>query len=263
MVKRRLRVIVACRIFEPELEMIRDASDGVEIRYIDQGFHMTPRKMGPAIQEQVDLVSGKSDKIVLGYGLCANGIVGVKAREQGLYVPKSHDCIALFMGSGDTYRKAIKTRPGTFYLTAGWIADRKDPLSYMEDVYTPRMGRETAEWGMKEELKNYSHFALINTGAGNLNQLRKQTLKNATFFDKEFDELPGSLMLFRKMVMGPLQGNEFLFIKPGAAVRQNLFIDYGQKASPEKTVLEPNLPPLQPSLAAGSDHPVKVTGPDK
>ena len=57
---------------------------------------------------------------------------------------------------------------------AGWIEDRKDPLSYMEDCYVPRMGPEMAEWGMKEELKNYSHFVLIDTGAGNLENLRRR-----------------------------------------------------------------------------------------
>ncbi len=246
---------------QPELEMIREPDDNVEIRYLDQGLHMTPRKMGPAIQEQVDLASGQFDEIVLGYGLCANGVVGVKAREQGLYITKSHDCIAIFMGSYKTYRAAIKKRPGTFYLTAGWIEDRKDPLSYMEDQYVPRMGWKTAEWGMKEELKHYSHFVLINTGAGNSDQLRRQTLRNAAFFGKEFDELSGSLVLFRKMTNESLENNDFVFIKPGALIRQNLFLDHGKKASLEKIDLEPNLAPLKPSWAVWSSQPVEEPGP--
>ena len=246
---------------QPELEMIREPDDDVEIRYLDQGLHMTPRKMGPAIQKQVDLASGRFDEIVLGYGLCANGVVGVKAREQGLYITKSHDCIALFMGSYETYRAAVRNRPGTFYLTAGWIEDRKDPLSYMEDQYVPRMGWKTAEWGMKEELKHYSHFTLINTGAGNSIQLRRQTLKNAAFFGKEFDELSGSLLLFRKMITEPLGNNDFLFIKPGALICQNLFLDYDKKTSSEEIDLKPDLPPLKPSPAVWSSRPVKESGP--
>lgn len=260
MVERKHRVIVACRIMQPELEMIRKPGDGVEIRYLDQGLHMTPRKMGPAIQEQVDLASGRFDKIVLGYGLCANGIVGVQAREQGLYVPRSHDCIALFMGSNEIYRTAIKKRPGTFYLTAGWIKDRKDPLSYMEDRYVPRMGRETAEWGMKEELKHYTHFVLIDTGAGDLDQLRRQTLENAKFFGKELEEIPGSLALFRNMIMDPLRDDDFIFIEPGGSIRQTLFFDFGGKASPEETDRGPNPIPLRQSLAVGSGQPEEEPG---
>lgn len=242
------RVIVACRIMQPELEMLRKPNDGVEIRYLDQGLHMTPQKMAPDIQEQVDLVSGRFDEIVLGYGLCANGIVGVQAREEGLYVPRIHDCIALFMGSCEAYRTAIKKRPGTFYLTAGWIEDRKDPLSYMEDRYVPRMGRETAEWGMKEELKHYSHFVLINTGVGDLDRMRRQTLENAKFFGKEYEEIPGSHTLFRKMIMEPLRDNDFIFIDPGGSIRQTMFLCLGGKASPDETDLDLNPISLRPPV---------------
>lgn len=231
------RAIVACRIMQPELEKIRKQDDGVEILYLDQGLHMTPQKMAPAIQEQINQVTGDCAQVVLGYGLCANGIVGVRAPEQGLYVPRSHDCIALFMGSFEVYRNAIKKRPGTFYLTAGWIENRKDPLSYMEDRYVPRMGRETAEWGMNEELKHYTHFVLINTGAGDLEFLRKQTLKNAAFFGKQYDEMTGSLAIFRKIVSEPLGGDDFFFITPGHAICQAPFIEGIGKACSKATNL--------------------------
>jgi len=251
------RVIVACRIMQPELEKIRLPESGVEIRYLDQGLHMTPKKMAPVIQEQIDLVTGRFDEIVLGYGLCANGIVGVLAREEGLYVPRSHDCIALFMGSFEAYRKAIKKRPGTFYLTAGWIEGRKDPLSYMEDRYVPRMGREMAEWGMKEELKHYSHFVLINTGVGDLDRMRRQMLENAKFFGKEYEEIPGSLALLRKMIMEPLRDNDFIFIEPGGSIRQTMFLCFGGKDSPDETDLGPNPVSSIPPVLPESNHPGK------
>jgi len=233
---------------QPELEKIRKPGNGVEIRYLDQGLHMTPKKMAPLIQEQIDLVTGRFDEIVLGYGLCANGIVGVQARKEGLYVPRSHDCIAFFMGSCEAYLTAIKKRPGTFYLTSGWIEDRKDPLSYMEDKYVPRMGRETAEWGMKEELKHYSHFVLINTGVGDLDRMRRQTLENAKFFGKEYEEIPGSLALLRKMIMEPLRDKDFIFIEPGGSVRQNMFLSLGRKVSPDETDLDPDPVSFRPMV---------------
>lgn len=249
------RAIVACRIMQPELEKIRKQGEGVEILYLDQGLHMTPKKMAPAIQKQIDQMTGGCAEVVLGYGLCANGIVGVRAPEQGLYVPRSHDCIALFMGSFEVYRSAIKKRPGTFYLTAGWIEGRKDPLSYMEDRYVPRMGRQTAVWGMNEELRHYTHFVLINTGAGDLAFLRKQTLKNAAFFGKQYDEMTGSLSMFRKIVSEPLGGDDFFFITPGHAICQAPFIEGIGKASSKVTSLERpiSLCPLDlaPSEVAG------------
>jgi len=79
-------VIVACRVMMPELEKARDQDSGVEIRYLDQGLHRTPDKMAGLIQGQIDEAAQYAVRIVLGDGLCSNGIVGVTARQQGLFI---------------------------------------------------------------------------------------------------------------------------------------------------------------------------------
>ncbi|MBU0545361.1 MAG: DUF1638 domain-containing protein, partial [Proteobacteria bacterium] len=157
----------------------------------------------------------------------------------------------------EAYRTAIKKRPGTFYLTSGWIEDRKDPLGYMEDKYIPRMGRETAEWGMKEELKHYSHFVLINTGVGDLDRMRRQTLENAKFFGKEYEEIPGSLALLRKMIMEPLRNKDFIFIEPGGSIRQNMFLSLGGKAFPDQINLDSDPASLRPPVQFEPGRPGK------
>ncbi len=97
--------LVACRVMEPELEAVRGDEDRVEIRYLDQGLHRTPQKMAAAIQEQIDQAAAYATRIVVGYGLCSNGIVGITAGQKGLYFPHCHDCIAFFMGSHRAWRK--------------------------------------------------------------------------------------------------------------------------------------------------------------
>lgn len=67
------RVLVACQIFQPELEMLRTTESIIEIRYLDQGLHRYPHKMPSLVQDQIDQVAARADKIVLGYGLCSNG----------------------------------------------------------------------------------------------------------------------------------------------------------------------------------------------
>ncbi|MEE9612492.1 MAG: DUF1638 domain-containing protein, partial [Desulfatiglandales bacterium] len=165
---RERKVIVACQVVEPELEWVRRGNSHVEIRYIDQGLHRTPKNMADFVQEQIDQAVGYATQMVLAYGLCSNGIVGVTARKQGLIVPRSHDCIGLLLGSPAAYKKAFEERPGTYYLTPGWVAEKKDPLGIVEYEYEPKFGRETSMWVMEEELKHYTHIALINTGVGGL-----------------------------------------------------------------------------------------------
>jgi hypothetical protein len=217
-------VLVACRVIEPELEAAKGDEDSVEIRYLDQGLHRTPQKMAAFLQEQIDQAAVYANRIVVGYGLCSNGIVGLMPRQQGLYLPHCHDCIAFFMGSHRAYLKAFEARPGTYYLTPGWVAEKKDPLGIIEEDYAPRLGRETAFWAMGEELKHYTHIALINTGAGNIEPLRERAKENARVLNKQYEEIQGSLDFFKKLIGGPYTTGEFFFLKPGLKITQEMFL---------------------------------------
>jgi hypothetical protein len=216
--------LVACRVMEPELEAARQGNQLVEIFYLDQGLHRIPQKMADQVQEAVDQASVTADRIALGYGLCSNGIVGVTARQQGLIVPRCHDCIAFFLGSAKAYQEDFNSRPGTYYLTPGWIAECKDPLSIIRNEYEPQFGRETAEWVKREELKHYTHIVLIDTGVADLEPMRKIATENARFFKMEYVEIEGrSLKYFNKLVKGPYPAEEFIFLDPGAVVTQEMF----------------------------------------
>ena len=63
-----------------------------------------------------------------GYGLCSQGVIGVRANDCTLVVPRVDDCIAIFLGSASAYKKQSRTEPGTYYLTKGWIEVGESPL---------------------------------------------------------------------------------------------------------------------------------------
>jgi hypothetical protein len=219
------RVVVACRIFGPELEMLnRRAGGPAEIRYLDQSLHRTPKLMPDLVQAQIDEAAGYASQIVLGYGLCSNGIAGVTAPPQGLIVPRVHDCIALFLGSRASYERAFRDRPGTYYLTAGWVSENRVPLGILENEYVPRVGREKAEWALGEELKHYTHIALIDTGVEDLGPLRGRAMENARFLDKQYEEIQGLLGYFEKILCGPYLDGDFFLLKPGETITQDLFL---------------------------------------
>ncbi len=217
-------LVIACGSIQPELEMLKTEAPKTSVIYMDQNLHRSPDKMKVVLQEAIDKHASKTDRLVLGYGLCSNGVVGVKAPGQGLYIPKAHDCITLFMGSRDAYNNAFKKRPGTYYLTKSWIENEKDPLGLMENEYTQRVGAEDAEWSIKQELKNYSHIAFINTGAGDIHQYRKRALDNAKFFDLEYIEIDASNGFLMKILKGPYDEENFLYFKPGEKVTQEKFL---------------------------------------
>lgn len=216
-------VVIACRVMEPELtQVLAGAEEPVEVLYLDQSLHRTPTKMPGQLQEKIDQAAQTASRIVLGYGLCSNGVVGVTARQQGLIIPRCHDCIALFLGSPSRYQEIFSQKPGTYYLTPGWIAEKKDPLGILEEN-TAKFDRETAEWVMEEELKHYTHIALIDTGVEEMAPLRARAMENAEILKKQYTEIPGSLDYFREIVSGPYSEEKFLHLKPDQAFKQEMF----------------------------------------
>jgi hypothetical protein len=204
-----------------ELEKVAEGRP-VTLSFLDQGLHRTPQKMASLIQERIDH-AGRADRIVVGYGLCSGGIKGIRFSGGELVLPKCHDCIGLFLGSMEAYRQAFASRPGTYYLTPGWVAAKKDPLGIIYDDYAPKHGIETALWVMGEELKHYTHIALINTGVGDIDSLRSRTRENCTALEKEYREIEGSLAYFEKLVAGPYDGEDFVVIADGTEVEQEHF----------------------------------------
>jgi hypothetical protein len=217
------RVVIACRVMEPELNHVQaEGGERAEVLYLDQSLHRTPTKMLGQLQERIDQVAQTASGVVLGYGLCSNGVVGVTARRQGLIIPRCHDCIALFLGSPARYQEVFCQKPGTYYLTPGWIAEKKDPLGILEEN-TAKFDRETAEWVMEEELKHYTHIALIDTGVEEMAPLRARARENAAILKKQYEEIPGSLDYFREIVHGPYREEKFLRLTSGEAFTQEMF----------------------------------------
>jgi len=219
------RVVIACGALQPELEHLRQGHENeVQTFYLPQNMHRAPHQLPEMIQEKVDQAAAYASRIILGYGLCSNGIVGVKAPEQGLVVTKSHDCVALFLGSLDKYWQVSRDHPGTYYLTRGWINEGKDPLGTMERDYIPRLGRTWAEWGAREEIKHYTRFVFINTGVGDTQALRDRAMENARFFGKEYLEVQGDLEYLRRIMFGPYDKEYFYLVPAFEKVQQRWYI---------------------------------------
>ena len=218
-------MIIACRVMEPELAHLLSEKNGeddqTDILYLEQALHRTPAKLLGQLQEKIDQVARTASRIVLGYGLCAKGIVGITAGETELIIPRCHDCIALFLGSPSRYQAVFREKPGTYYLTPGWVAEKKDPLGIIEEQ-VPRYGRETAKWVIEEELKHYTHIALIDTGVEEMAPLRARAMENAAVLKKQYEEIPGSLDYFRELLRGPYAEEKFLRLRPGEKFTQEM-----------------------------------------
>jgi hypothetical protein len=210
-------------------EMLPLLPDGMAHQTFDFGLHVNPAKLRNALQEAIDAVSGQYDTIILGYGMCAQAIIGIKANGCQLVVPRVDDCIAIFLGSRSAYSAQCRTEPGTYYLTKGWIEVGDTPFSEHEQT-VERYGKERAEYIYKMMMGNYKRLALINTGQYELEKYREYTRQTAERFGLRYEEIEGSDSLVKQMLFGPWD-DEFVVLEPGETFSLQQFLRLSEGAA--------------------------------
>jgi hypothetical protein len=209
----RRRLIACATVIE---EMLPFLPTDVPHEILDFGLHLHPQKLKQALQEKIDEASEKADVLLLGYGLCSMAVVGLTARSATLVIPRTDDCIAIFLGSCNAYKEQVKKEPGTYYLTKGWIEVGDTPFE-QHKLLIEKYGEVKAERMTRLMLKNYKRLAFINTGMYEIERFRDYAHKTAEKFELRFEEIEGSPALVRKMVFGPWD-DEFVVVPQGETV---------------------------------------------
>ncbi|MBN2385694.1 MAG: DUF1638 domain-containing protein [Anaerolineales bacterium] len=203
-------------------EMLPLLPEGLAHQVFDFGLHVNPGRLRHSLQEAIDSAGGQYATILLGYGLCSQALVGLRANGCRLVAPRLDDCIALFLGSHRAYRAQSQAEPGTYYLTKGWIEVGETPFSdYARTVQ--RYGEEKAARIYKLMLGNYTRLALIKTGQDGLEKYRRYARHTAERFGLRYEEIEGSDALVRKMLHGPWD-DDFVVIEPGQVFRLEQFL---------------------------------------
>jgi hypothetical protein len=212
------RVIACATVIE---EMLPHIPADVSYEVLDFGLHLNPTALREVLQEKIDQASQSADVLLLGYGLCSMAVVGLKATRATLVIPRSDDCIAIFLGSCDAYRTQAKKEPGTYYLTKGWIEVGDTPFEDHK-LLIEKFGQAKAERMTKLLLKNYKRLAFINTGQYEIEKYRSYSQKTAEAFGLRFEEIEGSPALIKKLLFGPWD-DEFVVVSPGETVTYQQF----------------------------------------
>lgn len=214
------RKVIACAtVIE---EMIPHIPEDVAYEVLDFGLHHNPDRLKSYLQDKVDEASSDADVLLLGYGMCSMAVVGLRATTATLVIPRTDDCIAIFLGSHDEYRHQAKKAPGTYYLTKGWIEAGDTPFEEHKKL-VERFGKEKAERMTGLLLKNYTRLAFINTGNYELERYREYSRKTAREFNLAYEEIEGSPDLVTKLLFGPWD-DDFVVIGPGETVTHQHFV---------------------------------------
>ncbi len=208
--KNKTMVLACATVVEEMLTMMPVEYDHV---VLDFGLHVNPEALRVALQGEIDKANGQYDTLILGYGLCSQAVIGLEAKDCRLVIPKVHDCISIFLGSGDEYDRQAKLEPGTYYFTKGWIEVGDTPF-HEYNLIVEKYGQKRADRMIHLLLRNYTRLAFINTGLNDLERYRQHSKETAQKFNLRYEEIQGKSDLVKKMLFGPWD-DEFVVIDPG------------------------------------------------
>jgi hypothetical protein len=203
---------------------------------MDYGLHRVPNTMTPTLQEVIDSILEPS-LVVLGYGLCGNGLRGLQARRHTLLAPRTDDCIALLLGSYRAYLQEFASVPGTYYLSKGWLESGSHPLSEYQE-YAARYGPEQAAWLMDQQYQHYERLMLVAHTPEEIEAYRPVAQEVARYcrrWEMRYEERLGSDAYVRRLIALAEQlaqdgadasgvDKDFLLIPPGGEIRQESFM---------------------------------------
>jgi hypothetical protein len=222
-------VVIACKVFQNFIEAYLPDGLAGEITFLDYGLHAVPRKLKTTLQEQIDAVAEPS-LIVLGYGLCGNGLHGIKAGLHTLLVPRTDDCIAVFLGSYAAYQREFNNTPGTYYLTKGWLESGSNPLAEYQK-YVEKYGEKQARWLMDTQYQHYRRLALVAHQPADLEKYRPQAREVADYcaqWGVSYEEILGSDAYVKRLGQVAqaleLAGDDFVVVPPGGELKQSHFL---------------------------------------
>jgi len=222
-------VILACKVFQHWLEQLLSADQAAHITFFDYGLHAVPKNLRQTIQQAIDTIEPPS-LIVLGYGLCGNGLDRINAGKHFLLIPRTDDCIAILLGSYQAYRREMNKEPGTYYLSKGWLEAGTNPLAESR-TYEQKYGADTAKFLMDTQYHHYRRLMLVARNASELETYRPQAQEVAAYCTRwgmRYEELLGSDDYLQRLVKMAINfdqaGDDFLLIPPGGVLTQAQFM---------------------------------------
>lgn len=229
----RLKLIL-CKVLQKEAYLCAAQSPNiVDIVLMPQGLHNTPDLLRKAVQQELQKTADVSEKpydaILLGYGLCSNGIVGLQCAVP-MVAPRAHDCMTLLLGSKKRYQDYFDShRGGVYWYSSGWLESCAMPgperVQALLKEYTDKYGADNAQFLMEMEqswMKEYQWAVYIDWQLPDSDRQKEYTRQCAQYLNWQYDCVKGSPDLLQRMMDGQWDAADFLVVPPGKTIQQDL-----------------------------------------
>lgn len=227
--------LIGCMVMNREISHLAAESDNVvRVWWLRQGLHDTPDLLRQELQRRIDEIEQENQKlhahlrmeaIVLAYGLCSNGVIGLRSHSLPVIVPRCDDCISLFLGSADRYRALFRELAGVYWYNNGWIEQAFTPSreNYVRQraQYAEEYGEENADYLMactNNWMTQYHHCGYITCPLGERPDCEAYARQAAADFGWQFTRIDGDMTYFNALVNGPWDDARFLTCPPHSRI---------------------------------------------
>jgi hypothetical protein len=246
--------LISCNVFQRELcAAIAESPNVVDPEFLELALHENSESLRERLQARMDAVCSASEKaaasrsglerlpgdydaILLGYGLCGNGLSGLRAGSLPVVLARAHDCCTVLLGSRSAFLESFGDNLSAPWSSAGYIergstyfrasdigkttglalASRTFGIEYAE--LAEKYGEENARyvWDTMHPPVAEKELRYIETaetaGLGYAETMRARAAAEG----KDFLLIPGSSRLLRALVAGSWDESEFLVLPPGS-----------------------------------------------
>ena len=217
--------LLACAVFEREIALLSKGAQNIaETRFFEMGLHDRPDELRTVLQENLDSLDARTDieAVVLAYGLCGRGTVGLRPARHKLVIPRAHDCIALFMGSKEACAAHQKRCPTCYYYTPGWNRERRVPgperLEFIKAEFSKKFEPDDVEYLIKTEHEQWAMHntaTYIDLGTDDAATEANYARKCAEWLGWKFEHIHGDATLMRDLLRGNWDNQRFQIVEPG------------------------------------------------
>lgn len=231
--------LISCAVFQRELSIaLGKTRNLVDPEFLEISLHERPEILHEALQGRVDAASEQRsaagrpyDAILLGYGLCGNGLAGIEARGVPLVLPRAHDCCTILLGARSEFLARFGDKLSAPWSSTGYFERGTSGFRESDEGRSMGIGKSyatlVAEYGEENaayvwetlhpvsEERVLRYIELEETAElGHAETLRER----AAAENKDFLLLPGSSRLLRSLVAGDWDQDEYLVVPPGARI---------------------------------------------
>lgn len=163
--------------------------------------------------------------IILAFGLCGKGVVGLSSKEATIVIPRFDDCINIMLCPEKREKRAYM-KTGICYMTKGWTDDNGS-MKYMYEQCIERYGERKGRRAFTMMYDSYTTAALIDNGCYDPATVEDYARASAEILNLEVIHVPGSIHIFENLLGGYWDDN-IIVNKPSSVIQEDDFTFHGE-----------------------------------